>query len=206
MTYIYVKKDLTFMKNAESQTLLKAFLTALYTDEYITQCEEEFGFVRVDGALRDKALAAIDALVVADGAPEWTFEFNTDLRVGQGDYVISVKRASWSEVEQDNMVETIDMLTEEVKHLEEENAILMSQLGLAHTHDESQAVSGAYQLINNELTEDDQVKAALVLSSISFAFWMIAILFMMFRCVTGSHTPAGDSGIPKHEEAVGEMP
>jgi ABC-type phosphate transport system substrate-binding protein len=46
MTYIYVKKDLTFISDPASQSLVKAFLEAVYSDEYITQCEEEFGFVR----------------------------------------------------------------------------------------------------------------------------------------------------------------
>ena len=34
MTYIYVKKDLTFIQDPASQSLLKAFLKAVYSDEY----------------------------------------------------------------------------------------------------------------------------------------------------------------------------
>ena len=60
MSYIYVRKDLTYMPNPASQTLLKAFLRALYSDDYIPVCEEEYGFFRITGDLRDKALAAID--------------------------------------------------------------------------------------------------------------------------------------------------
>ena len=63
MSYIYVRKDLTYMPNPASQTLLKAFLQALYSDDFIPVCEEEFGFNRITGDLRDKALSAIDELI-----------------------------------------------------------------------------------------------------------------------------------------------
>ena len=77
MSYIYVKKDLTFIEDPAAQTLLQAFLRALYAPEWITQCEEEFGFVRVDGVLRDKALEAIDSMIVSPDAPAWFFEYDT---------------------------------------------------------------------------------------------------------------------------------
>ena len=44
LSYIYVRKDLSHITNPVSQGLLQAFLTALYTEEYISVCEEEFGF------------------------------------------------------------------------------------------------------------------------------------------------------------------
>ncbi|KAL3920075.1 MAG: hypothetical protein SGILL_003445 [Bacillariaceae sp.] len=204
MSYIYVRKDITFIKDPAAQTLLKAFLKGVYADEYITQCEEEFGFSRVAGALRDEALAEIDALVTSPGAPEWTMETSTDPRNGQGDFVISVKRASYSEVEQANLVDMIDALTEQVNILEAENEILMAELG--HTHDDDgnmvQSNTGALsQTLNSALTEDSQVKAALVLSSISFAFWMLAIIYLIFKRVSGT-----DSGSPQMAETAKSNP
>lgn len=190
MTYIYAKKDLTFIEDPAAQTLVKTFLTALYTDEYITQCEEEFGFVRVAGDLRDKALSEIDALVTSPGAPEWTFEFDTEARTGQGDYVISVKRESYSEVEQDSLVDMMAEMQSEIERLKAANEIFVAEFG--HTHDDN-----SFQQQNQAMSEDSQVKAALVLSSISFALWMLAIIALLVRCATGSHSPAEINEISK---------
>ena len=60
-------KDLTYLTDPASQSLLKAFLKALYTESYISTCEQDFGFVRITGPLRDKALEAIDALITMGG-------------------------------------------------------------------------------------------------------------------------------------------
>jgi hypothetical protein len=193
MTYIYLKKDLTFIADPAAQTLIKAFLKALYADEYITECEEEFGFVRVTGELRDQALAAIDALVTSDGAPEWTFEVETEVGTGQGDYVISAKRASYSEVEQDHLVEVVAALQAEVDILKEQNALLMGQLGEGHSHT-IEDFSGSLSFINDSIDEDTQVKASLVMSSISMVLWIVAVIVMLARFVTGrsSTTPPLD--------------
>jgi hypothetical protein len=181
MTYIYVKKDLTFIQDPAAQTLVKAFLRALYTDEYISQCEEEFGFVRAPGDLREMALAAIESLVVSSGAPEWTFEFNTEERVGQADYVISSKRASYSEVEQDGMVDAIAALKAEIE-------TLRAKIGdVGQTGSEGgNIISGS--ALDNAMAKESQLQAALILSSISFALWIFAIIVWMIRNLTGSHS------------------
>jgi hypothetical protein len=192
MTYIYVKKDLTFIQDPAAQTLVKAFLTALYTDEYITQCEEEFDFVRVAGELREKALSEISSLTVSSGAPEWTFEFNTESNVGQGDYVISNKRESYSDVEQQDMVDAIAALQAEIDILQAEMELVAGQLGHTHDDDGSLVIGSG---LNKAMTQDDQLKAALILSSISFALWMLAIIAVLVRCVTGSHTNTQSLGM-----------
>ncbi|KAG7352072.1 phosphate ABC transporter, periplasmic phosphate-binding protein [Nitzschia inconspicua] len=186
MTYVYVKKDLTFIQDPAAQTLVKAFLTALYTDEYITQCEEEFGFVRVDGELREKALAEIESLTVSAGAPEWTFEFETITNEGQGDYVISNKRESYSEAEQDMMLADIAVLKAEIDLLHSEMDIVAS--GTGHTHDEDGNIVAIGSAYNNAMNKDSQLQAALVLSSISITLWILTIIALLVRCVTGSHT------------------
>ena len=112
------------MPDPASQTLLKAFLTALYTDEYITTCEEEFGFVRISGDLRQKALDEINALTITDGAPDFSFEFNTEKNTGQGDYVISVKRNSYAAIEQGDAIGDIETLRRQMADLIAANAAL----------------------------------------------------------------------------------
>lgn len=182
MTYIYVRKDLTFMPNPASQTLLKAFLKQLYADEFIPICEEEFGFFRVTGDLRQMSLDAIDALVVSSDAPEWSIETETEAIIGQGDYVISTKRESYSEVEQDAAVAHIATLTEQLAALQIAFDDLKSSLGTVsgssetHTH-----TNEAEAWVDSEMDEDTQVKTALALASISFIFWMLAIIGVIVK-------------------------
>lgn len=192
MTYIYVKKDLTFIEDPASQSLLKAFLKAIYSDEYITQCEEEFGFVRVGGALRDMALASIDALVTDPAAPEWTFETDTIKRIGQGDYVISQKRQSYSEIEQAKLVEMIGKLSDKITMLEAE---LGSSSGSSSmTRDELGATATTTDgFLLNEMDEDDEVMAALIMSSVSIALWVAALIGFAVRAATGGSSSSAKS-------------
>ena len=188
MTYIYIKQDLTFIKDPASQSLVKAFLSAVYSDEYITQCEQEFGFVRVAGELRDKALSAINSIVVSPDAPEWSFEIDTEPRIGQGDYVISAKRQAYSELEQDNLVEMIDTLALQIADLQAQNAQLMS--GSSSTQARETATGNSFEsFIDDELDEDSQVKSALIMSAISIALWIIAILGFFVKMVSGGSGP-----------------
>jgi hypothetical protein len=183
------------MQGAASQTLLKAFLKALYMDEYITTCEEDFGFVRVTGELRQKALDAIDALVITADAPEWTYEFETDKRTGQGDYVISAKRESYSEVEQDNVVEMVAMLQRQIEELRLEKDILKQEvvaLGLNdHENDNDKDMATASNLNDSQFSmesdfeeqQETQLMAALVMGSISIVFWIVALICMLVKFV-----------------------
>lgn len=180
MTYIYVKKDLTFIQDPAAQGLLKAFLKAVYSDQFIEQCEDQFGFVRISGGLRDMALASIDALVTDPSAPEFTFETDTEKRTGQGDYVLSKKRQSYSEIEQEKLMEMIGKLSDQVAALETINA----DLSMVRT---TEASSDAISMIDEELNmdEDDQVMAALIMSSLSIALWAFAILFVIVKQFSG---------------------
>lgn len=189
MTYIYVRKDLTFMPNPASQTLLKAFLKQLYADDFIPICELDFGFVRVSGDLRNRSLEAIDSLIVSSGAPEWTIETETLSRVGQGDYVISTKRESYSEVEQDAAVADIISLTAQLKELQlsyETMKVTIEQLrefSSSHTHsDETGEIEEASEFLESDMSDDDtQVKTALALASVSFILWMMTIIGVLVK-------------------------
>eukprot|EP00529_Nitzschia_sp_RCC80_P018532 CAMPEP_0113489530 /NCGR_PEP_ID=MMETSP0014_2-20120614/26576_1 /TAXON_ID=2857 /ORGANISM="Nitzschia sp." /LENGTH=505 /DNA_ID=CAMNT_0000383269 /DNA_START=148 /DNA_END=1665 /DNA_ORIENTATION=- /assembly_acc=CAM_ASM_000159 len=195
LSYIYVKSNITFIENPASQTLLKAFLKSVYTDEYITQCEQEFGFVRIAGDLRTQALDAIDSLVTTAGAPEWTFEFDTAPGTGQGDFVISGKRNSYSEIQQASLVASVTALTEQIAFLESEVEELHAELdGNMHEHNgdgtsvtPSTASQASSALSSSEADQDSKITASLVMSSISFAFWIVAIVVLLARSVTGSH-------------------
>jgi hypothetical protein len=183
LSYVYIRKDLTHIANPASQTLLKAFLQALYSDEYIPVCEEEFGFFRVTGDLRTKALAAIDDLIVSPGAPEWTFESETTARTGQGDYVISVKRNSYSEVEQDSNVDAISAMQ---KTLDEFKIQYDEMKGMVHDMSDDgdhSHIDEASAWVDSEMDEDTQVKTALALASVSFILWMMTIIGFIVKYV-----------------------
>lgn len=202
MTYIYVKKDLTFIEDPAAQSLVKAFLRAVYSDDYIPQCEEEFGFVRIGGELREKALAAIETITTSPGAPEWSFEIDTQKNAGQSDYVISKKRKSYSELEQEKLVEMMNKMSFRIDQLEAQNAALMSQETVSATPVSSSPASskaassdfmktssstGAFgTFIDEELDEDQQVKTALIMSSVSIALWVVAVLGMIVKYASGS--------------------
>lgn len=183
MTYVYVRKDLTFIQNPASQTLLKSFLKSLYDDQYIPSCEEEFGFVRVTGDLRQKALDAIDALVVSDGAPEWTFETETEARTGQGDYVISVKRDSYSEIEQNLAVAHIDELTAKLDALQKEYDALVIRVSDLDGLGDLSNLEAAEGYFDESDDQDTQLKTALALASVSFILWMLAIIGVLVKFV-----------------------
>jgi endo-1,4-beta-mannosidase len=175
---------LTFIPNPASQTLLKAFLKALYSDEYIPVCEEEFGFFRVTGDLRTKALQAIDDLIVTDGAPEWTFESETSPRTGQSDYVISVKRDSYSEVEQDQNVAEVKALKMTLAELQTEYDAMQTRVDAMSGS--SGSISEADALIDEQMDNeetDTQIKIALALAGVSFTLWMLTIIGVIVKYV-----------------------
>jgi len=210
MTYIYVKKDLTFIQDPASQTLLKAFLKAVYSDEYITQCEEEFGFVRIGGELRDQALKSIDEIITSAGAPEWSFETDTEKNIGQADYVISKKRQSYSEIEQDKLVEMMNKLSLRIDELQAENKSMKSTIASAPTATVAAPVKTATKetsgnsfesLVNED--EDEQVKIALIMSSVSIALWIVTALIMVVNYMSASGSnAAATTNAAKPEEMM----
>jgi len=171
MSYIYVRKDLTYLKNPASQTLLKAFLKALYSDDYIPVCEEEFGFNRVSGDLRDKALAAIDALIVSDGAPEWAFENDETSETGQNDYVISMKRNTYSALADKSASDAIASLKQELEELYEN--LITLELEMAETGGSD----------GGKGSNEDRINTALGLAAASFALCMLTIVVVVVKFV-----------------------
>lgn len=155
---------------------------------------------RVAGELRDKALEAINTLILSPDAPEWSFEIDTEPRIGARDYVISSKRKAYSELEQDSLVEMIDYLALQVDILKAQNEELMTGGGSSNQIRETNSGNSFEGFIDEELDEDSQVKTALVLSAISIALWGIAILALFVKFMgSGSGpnaTPApGSSGM-----------
>ena len=114
LTYVYVRKDLTsVMPDPRAQSLLKAFLLAMYDDEYVGKCEEEFGFLAIKDGLRDLALQSIDMIQMSSDAPEWIQEDDVLADgAGQGDYVISTRRGVSSIIEQEFLKDQVSRTDE----------------------------------------------------------------------------------------------
>ena len=172
LTYIYVRQDLTYL-SGPSAHLLKAFLTALYMPEYNEVCAEEFGFVPVTGELKEKAEAAIQGLTTSGGT-DWYFELSTEVGTGQGDYVFSVKRDSYSEIEQDQLVKQVAALMKEVAALKG-SAVDMG--------DDDRTETGFMNSGGNEDDQDQNIMAALVLGAIACSLWILALIGFLVKCV-----------------------
>jgi hypothetical protein len=181
MTFIYVRKDLTFIENANEQSLLVAFLKSLYNDDYSGPCYDEFGFTRVSSATRQFALDAIDSLIISDNATEWIFEGDDTMKItGAGNFVLSKKRNNFLAVstnslttEAEDVQEQLMRITDELYNSGEE--ILKLEAGLK---DAEAAVSREYTD-----TDDMQLKAALTLSSLSFLLWILtASMWLVGLC------------------------
>lgn len=156
-----------------SAHLLKAFLTALYMPEYNEVCAETFGFVPVTGDLKDKAEAAIAGLTTT-GGEDWYFELSTEVGTGQGDYVFSVKRDSYSEIEQDMLVEQVAALMKEVAALKGAPVDMLSG---------DEVESGSFLPSETEDEQDQNIMAALVLGAIACSLWILALIGFLVKCV-----------------------
>jgi hypothetical protein len=192
MTYVYVRKDLSHIEDPQEQTLLKAFLAALYDPAYINVCAEEFAFTIVPDNVRQIGLAGIDMIATNTSAIPWTFESETVPGEGQGDYVISEKRRSYGEYQRNEFARDSthfqDEITnvraelateqEKVKNLEEELSVIRTQMG----GDANTPIVGS-SMQYADFTEDEagQISAALIMSSISIVFWAIAAAVVAFR-------------------------
>lgn len=123
VSYVYIRKDLSFMTNPARRTLLKAFATALFDPDYIGLCDR-YGLVPVPDELRDMSLVGLQMLNVGDDATEWTFEKDTMPGIGQGDYIISSRRQNFGLYEADRLADDLAPLIEEVRSLKLELATM----------------------------------------------------------------------------------
>jgi len=125
VSYVYIRKDLSFIESPARRTLLKAFATALFDPDYIGLCDR-YGHIPVPKEVRDISLAGLKLLDMGDGK-EWTFEKDTMPGHGQDDYIISQKRKSFTLYEADRLADDIAPMAEDVRQLKLELASMKSQ-------------------------------------------------------------------------------
>lgn len=200
MSYIYVRKNLDHIEDPQEQTLLKAFLTALYDPEYIGQCVDKFRFTTVPEEVRQIGLDGINMLQTSANATEWTFESSTTPGEGQGPFVVSSKRRSYGEYQRDSFDGDIDHLNTEITNLREElrkeraeTSALKEELGAIREKLGGQADLPITQSTQASYTEqnENQISAALIMSSISMVLWALAVAMVVFRMF---HRPNKDAG------------
>lgn len=131
VSYVYIRKDLSFIKNPARRTLLNAFATSLFDPDYIGLCER-YGLVPVPTELRELSLVGLDMLELdASVSDEWTFEKDTIPGSGQGDRVISSRRQNFGLYEADRLADDLAPLIEEVRQLKLEVASLQAASALS---------------------------------------------------------------------------
>jgi hypothetical protein len=192
LTYVYVRQDLSFIESPQEQALLKAFLQALYDDSYVQQCVDAYGFVKVDGLALNISLAAIDALIINNTSVPFSFEEDTDLVVGAGDYIISAKRQYATDVEIDVLTTANEKLMAQVSELErllQQTMLDISQFALASDSMSSNGNTEGSPSRTTE-TEKNQIGAALAMSIISLILSAIALLCICVKSSKSSQEPA----------------
>ena len=196
MTYVYVKKDLSFIDHPEEQGLLIAFLKALYDPTYIDQCTSLFGFVGVPDNVKALGVAGIEMLE-APNATEWIFEQDTIPIEGQGPYVISQKRQNYVELSTTGLTSDTASLEEVVATLTAMVETMQAQLDALGGAPTSTTPAGAISGIQESLFTDDDSKklsAALALGAVSIALWGCALLIMVYKSLSGGSNKEFASG------------
>lgn len=179
MSYIYVRTDISlFMQDVHDRGLLKLFLESLYMNEYIGKCNQ-LAFTAVPKSIKDTAEEGIQQhikwnFVTADnpsGKNPWAFEVGTVKYFGTGDYVISSKRQSYQGVVLNDVLA--------MEQAEQEKLDELNELG--------------YEIIDFTSINADHIRAALVLSALSFTLWMCAFVFWVVnRFLCGGNLGAGN--------------
>ena len=179
-SYIYVRKNLSFIADPIERGLLKIFLQSLYEDEYINQCTQ-FGFTIAPNATRTLALNGID-LIDFDDAEVWSFEYDTLPLEGQTPYVISSKRRTYSEYDRSINDGSIQDMSSLVMGMEKQ--IMELRDSLAKLED---SVSHEHEMDIHEFSDEDSTKleASLVLSSISFSIVVLGLAFLLVKKFLG---------------------
>uniref|UniRef100_A0A7S1UPZ1 PBP domain-containing protein n=2 Tax=Grammatophora oceanica TaxID=210454 RepID=A0A7S1UPZ1_9STRA len=213
MSYVYVRKDLSYLETPAEQGLLIAFLEALFNPAYINQCTSLFGFTPVPNNIRtDISLAGIAMLEKnTTAAPIFTFENETTPIGGQGAYVISEKRRSYSEYERSTLtksvgsvqetlldagaslqdvVEMVEDLQQELEIAQSQVVDLTSQVNALKGGSSGSGSGESFVEVTSNFgsKEETQLKAALAMSAVSLILIVIGGIIMFSKNSGGGGT------------------
>jgi hypothetical protein len=208
MTYLYVRTDLSYIDNVLEQSLVVAFLRTFFNTDYITPCTKLFGFTAMNDIptmkkYSEAAIALVNALVSSNSST-WTFESKTEKIVGGGLYVLSSKRKEIIDANLQDLTTAVDQLEVEVSAFMSDGTLgtgsmarlvaleqKVEQIILDMNGIQSQVTSAdiSKSSSNNKVWNSQdatQLKAALVLSSLSFVFWCFWIGTYAMRYMNSS--------------------
>jgi hypothetical protein len=169
MSFIYVRKDISYIDDVVERALLIAFLRALEMEDYIGVCRDEYGFTLPSPEIQAYAQTGIDMLEASlENATEWVFEESTMSMRGAANLVFSSKRSDLGSVERDE-------LEVMVMELQDQMAELLSGNGGSPS-----ATSYSNEIPFNA-TRETQLVAALTMASISFICCAIYLFMAMTR-------------------------
>ena len=202
MTYMYVRTDLSFIETPQEQSLLIAFLSALYDPVYINQCYD-LGFAAINSTIMELGLGGIGLLSTT--GIDWTFETSTTQPlVGQGDFVISQKRRTSAELQRTDLMSKVNSTMHLMQGMQDQIFALESALQAASTPAPAPTPNmdrweERIARVESDLFSDDNAKqlhAALALAAISFTLWGITILgfIVKFFCFRGGSMVEYSSG------------
>ena len=214
LTYMYVRKDLSFISNPVEQGLLIAWLRSAQDPDYVTECVTDFGLILVAGNLLNQTLQAIDMLQPSADAPIWIFEHDTLPTIGMEDYVISSKRSTYFQIEGSNVVTLTGTLQSQINDLLAYNDLVrqsiaalqqqvhFGQTGSSSSSTENMNVSSAFGGGNNFTNRrKNELLASLILSSVACFFWMVTCLGIFLR--SSSEIPETALPMPKGDRENG---
>lgn len=191
MTYIYVRKDLSsFISSPQEQALLVAFLRALYMPDYLQRCADEYGFILfLDNAevkqFAEDAISMVEASIDYTNATKFVFETEDTMAItGAAEYVFSQKRREISDVERDDLQEELASLLAQIEELTSVTDGDVSQSA-------AQGITSGTGFFSS--SDETQLKAALALGSISFAFWTLWIAAYLYRTMTRSQNSSSSA-------------
>mmetsp|Transcript_17128 Transcript_17128/g.34100 ORF Transcript_17128/g.34100 Transcript_17128/m.34100 type:complete len:487 (+) Transcript_17128:149-1609(+) len=181
VSYLYVRKDLSYFRTADEKTLFKLFLRQLLDPEIIKECAE-FGFTGVPENVRSVALAAIDALDASDGTP-WIYETaeTTLVGTGQGNNVISEKRRDYAEYARSASQGSIELLQDHVF---------------------TKATAKSERPVEAVPNNAQSVQAALVVSIISMVVAFASVIVVHIKLKSQGNAPIGLQSNHKNNETL----
>ena len=172
-----------------------AWLHSAYDPDYVTECVNDFGFILVDGQLKNQTLNALDMIQPSSDAPVWIFENNTLPNIGMEDYVISSKRSTYAQIQQANVVALTGTLQSQIGDLLAYNDLMRKSIAnLQQQVHFGQTAAGSSDTTNknpaffavdsgNSFTEKEknELLASLILSSVACFFWVVTCLGVFLR-------------------------
>ncbi|GKZ00927.1 hypothetical protein MPSEU_001044200 [Mayamaea pseudoterrestris] len=193
-SYLYVRRNITYVGSAAEQSLLVAFLDSFLNEDIVGVCASEYGFTLPSLATQAIVRSGIDVLkkgLPSDASP-WTWETDATAFAGANPYTISTKARSIDAVQIEDlqtlvqkMQGTIDFLQTNVHEL---NTILERTglvTGLVSDEVTESSADAGYTVTENfqKFTASQKIntKAALVLSSISFVLSMLILAMLLTK-------------------------